>query len=227
MTVRLSIFGQCDPRDEPAYTVAEAARYLRIPGQTLRTWVVGRSPFRPLIEAPADNPTRLSFNNVVEAYALRALRTRHGVSIGNAREAIEFAGRKYQFAGRKYQVERILLSGELRTAAGDLFLSKYGELINLNRSGQLAMARLLKDCLRRITYDELNLPIRLSVSKTDDDIVMDPWIAFGRPVVFGRGISTAAIVDRVDAGETIDEIAQDYKLTTEQVEAAIVYDQAA
>ena len=221
LTVRSSIFGQCDPRDDPAYTVVEAARYLRIPGQTLRTWVVGRSPFRPLIEAPADNPTRLSFNNVVEAYTLRALRTRHGVSIRDARHAIEFAG-------RKCRVERILLSGELRTAAGDLFLSKYGELINLNRSGQLAMARLLKDCLRRITYDELNLPIRLSVSKTDGDaIVMDPWMAFGRPVILGRGISTAVIVDRVDAGETIDDIARDYELTTEQVEAAIVYDQAA
>ena len=116
----------------------------------------------------------------------------------------------------------------MRTAAGGLFLSKYGELINLNRSGQLAMARLLKDCLRRITYDELNLPIRLSVSKTDGDaIVMDPWMAFGRPVILGRGISTAVIVDRVDAGETIDDIARDYELTTEQVEAAIVYDQAA
>ena len=56
---------------------------------------------------------------------------------------------------------------------------------------------------------------------------MDPWIAFGRPVVFGRGISTAVIVDRVDAGETIGDIAQDYELTTEQVEAAIVCDQAA
>lgn len=221
MAKRLSMRGQRDPRDDPAYTVAEAARYLRIPNQTLRTWVLGRPPFRPLIDAPVNNPTRLSFNNVVEAYALRALRTRHGVSIGNAREAIEFAG-------RECAVDRILLSGELRTAAGDLFLSKYGELINLNKSGQLALARLLKDCLQRITYDELNLPIRLSVPETDyNAIVMDPWIAFGRPVVYGRGISTAAIVGRVDAGETVQDIAQDYRLTTKQVEAAIVYDLAA
>ena len=221
MAKRLSMRVQRDPRDDPAYTVAEAARYLRIPNQTLRTWILGRPPLRPLIDAPINNPTRLSFNNVVEAYALRALRTRHGVSIGNAREAIEFAG-------RECDVDRILLSGELRTAAGDLFLSKYGELINLNKSGQLALARLLKDCLRRITYDELNLPIRLSVPETDyNAIVMDPWIAFGRPVVYGRGISTAAIVGRVDAGETVHDIAQDYRLTTEQVEAAIVYDLAA
>jgi hypothetical protein len=31
-----------DPRLAPAYTVAEAAHYLRMPEGTLRSWVVGR-----------------------------------------------------------------------------------------------------------------------------------------------------------------------------------------
>ena len=66
------------------------------------------------------------------------------------------------------------------------------------------------------------------MSETDSHtIVMDPRIAFGRPVITGRGISTAAIVGRSDAGESITDMAQDYDLTIEQVEAAIVYDQAA
>ena len=44
-------------RDQPAYGVAEAARYLKLPAATLRSWVVGRAypsgesvaTFRPLI----------------------------------------------------------------------------------------------------------------------------------------------------------------------------------
>ena len=82
-------------------------------------------------------PLRLSFNNLVEAYVLRALRTQHGVSIDAVRKAINFAT-------KPYKVRRLLLSPELRTDAGDLLLDKYGELVNLTRSGQLAMKKILE-----------------------------------------------------------------------------------
>ena len=47
-----------DLRDQPAYGPGEAARYLRVPPATLRTWLVGRdypragsqATFQPLIE---------------------------------------------------------------------------------------------------------------------------------------------------------------------------------
>ena len=42
-----------------------------------------------------------------------------------------------------------------------------------------------------------------------------------------RGISTAAIVERVNAGETEEEIAKDYGLDYEEVKEALVYEQAA
>jgi hypothetical protein len=31
-----------DPRLAPAYTIAEAGRYLKIPAPTVRSWVMGR-----------------------------------------------------------------------------------------------------------------------------------------------------------------------------------------
>lgn len=221
MATQQSIYGDRDPRDIAAYTVAEAARYLQIPVPTLRSWVAGRPPSAPLIDASGDNPPRLSFNNMIEAYTLRALRIRHGVSTGKARQAIKYAE-------RKHGITRLLLRPELRTAVGELFLKKYGELINLNRSGQLAIEKLLQAHLSRIEYDDLKLPIQLFPLDTPSrTIVIDPRLAFGRPVISRRGISTAAIVDRADAGETIEEIAADYDLSTEEVEAAIVYDQAA
>ena len=93
MSPTRNIYGGKDPRDIAAYTVVEAARYVRIPAQTLRSWVVGQSysrdsrrlVFHALITAPEYAPIRLSFNNIIEAYTLRALRTRHGVSIIAAR----------------------------------------------------------------------------------------------------------------------------------------------
>jgi len=228
------IYGGKDPRDVAAYGLTEAAAYLKIASSTLRSWVAGRAYpkrkgaglFLPLITIPQEHPPQLSFNNLVEAYVLRALRTQHGASIEAVRKAIAFAT-------QSYKVERLLLSQELRTDAGELLLDKYGELVNLTRSGQLAMKKILEAHLRRVEWDQTDLPTRfypLTTSDTREDrklIVIDARRSFGRPIVARRGISTAAIVDRIDAGESIADIAADYDLRREEIEEAIVYALAA
>ena len=57
--------------------------------------------------------------------------------------------------------------------------------------------------------------------------MIDSTIAFGRPVVISRGISTAAIVARIDAGETVADLAADFDLTFAEIEDAVVYEQVA
>ena len=230
MSLLKNIYRANDPRNRAAYTVAEAARYVRIPAPTLRAWVAGQSyaqhsgrpPFRPLITAPEYDPPRLTFNNLIEAYTLRALRTKHAVSIQAARRAIDFAE-------QYYNIHRLLLDPQLRTSAGDLFLEKYGEFVNLSQSGQLVIAKLFRDYLKRIELDGFYLPARLYPFDKDVDktIVIDPQVAFGRPFIARRGISTAAIVDRVNTGESYKEIAADYGLDPTEVEEALFYEQAA
>src|SRR5438067_9482312 len=88
-----------DAREEPAYGLAEAARYVKLPSATLRSWVLGRAyptsagiaHFKPLIAPASRNPPVLSFWNLVEAHVLRALRTDHGVSVKALRAALDFA----------------------------------------------------------------------------------------------------------------------------------------
>jgi hypothetical protein len=120
----------------PAYGLAEAARYLRLPAATLRSWVLGReyptaegaSRFRPLIRPASQQPPLLSFWNLIEAHVLRSLRTEHGVPVKAVRSALAFAE-------KQLGIDRLLLREELRTHAGELFLERYGELINLSASG--------------------------------------------------------------------------------------------
>jgi uncharacterized protein (DUF433 family) len=124
-----------------------------------------------------------------------------------------------------------LLRPELRASAGDLFLERYGELVNLSKSGQLAMKKVLETYLRRVEWNN-NFPIRLYpfVSRDVSDrrrVVIDPEIAFGRPIVAGKSISTAAIVERIDAGESIDDIALDYDISRDDIEEAVLYERAA
>jgi uncharacterized protein (DUF433 family) len=226
--------GAAVDRDLAAYTAAEAARYVRLPVATLRSWVLGRryptagggAEFPPLIRPVSQRPPLLSFSNLIEAHVLRSLRTEHGVPVKALRSALAYAE-------KRLGIDRLLLRPELRADAGKLFLDRYGELIELTASGQLAMRRLLDEHLKRIEWDSARFPIRLypflSAASPSDarPIVIDPRIAFGRPVVESRGISTAVIAERIDAGESLDDIAADYDLGPQEVEQAIIYERAA
>ncbi len=219
-----------DLRNQPAYGPAEAARYLRLPSAALRTWLVGRvypkgdaqATFQPLIRPARQQPLQLSFYNLIEAHVLRALRTEHGVALAELRAAMAYAQ-------KKLKVQRLLLSPELRTHAGQVFLDRYVELINLSASGQLAMRKLFEDHLQRVEWDEWKFPVRLypyvqaTQRSAERPIAIDPRVAFGRPVVRSRGISTAAIADRIDAGEKVDALADDYDLSRDQIEQAVLY----
>lgn len=233
-TARGQPITKTDHRDNPAYALAEAARYVDLASATLRSWVLGREyprrggkgVFRPLIVIADRNQSLLSFNNLIEAHVLRALRTEHGVSIKNVRSAV-------RYAERSLSIERLLLRPELRTHAGELLIEKYGQLISLSRSGQLAMKMLLESHLKRIEWDTAHIPRRLypfvRTVPTDAPrlIAIDPLIAFGRPVILSRGITTAVIRDRIDAGESVDAVSRDYELNRTDIEQAVVYERAA
>lgn len=230
------LYGDRDPRDVPRYSIASASRYLRISPATLRSWVIGRpyprsggtGYFEPLLRRPDSEDRRLSFSNLVEAHVLRALRTRHQVAMSAVRTALDYAE-------REYQIDRLLLSDELRAAPGNLFLDRYGELVNLGRAGQLAVRQLLEAHLKRIERDITGLPARLYPVTRESGlgleapkvIVIDPRISFGRPIVATRAIRTSTIVDRIDAGESVAEIAADYDLETAEIAEAVLYERAA
>jgi len=170
-------------------------------------------------------PPTLSFSNLVEAHVLRSLRTEHGVPLDAVRQALKFAE-------RELKIEQLLLREELCTGGGELFLDRYGELVNLSASGQLAMRKIFEAHLQRVEWGDLRSAVRLFpfvlAGGTDHKpILIDPQISFGRPVVGTAHISTRSILERIDAGETVAEVASDYELTTEAVEVAVVFERAA
>lgn len=223
-----------DIRNQPAYGPAEAARYLRLPAATLRTWMVGRAyprggeqaTFHPLIKPASRQPLQLSFYNLIEAHVLRALRTEQGVALAELRKAIAFAE-------KSLNLHRLLLSPELRAYAGQVFLDRYVELINLSASGQLAMRKMFEEHLQRVEWDSWKFPVRLypyvdtTLRDAKRPITIDPNIAFGRPIVQRAGVSAAAITDRIDAGESVEDLADDYDLSPDEIEQAVLYFRAA
>ena len=222
-----------DSRNEPAYSITEAGRYLRLSPATLRSWFLGRpypttqglSQFAPVLKLAKRDPATLSFSNLIEAHVLQSLRTEHGVPLGAVRQALAYAQ-------RELKIDQLLLREELCTAGGELFLDRYVELMNLSASGQLAMRKVFEAHLKRVEWGRLRFPVRLYpflVSESADakTIVIDPQISFGRPVVSKAFVSTRSIVDRIDAGEKVEDVARDYDLTREAVEGAVVYERVA
>ncbi len=222
-----------DPRLQAAYTLAEAAHYLRMPPATLRSWLYGR-PYpvsgrtkRSSVLIHLDDPDHkyLSFINLVEAHVLAAIRRHHGVKLPKVRSALDYVR-------KQFDINRPLIDQTFQTDGLDLFVERYGDMINVSRKGQRAMKEVIAAYLQRIDRDSVGLPIKLypftrdtdSASFPKDDprvVVMSPSVSFGRPVIVGTGIPVAAIYERYRAGDSIAGLAQDFRLDISAIEEAI------
>jgi hypothetical protein len=151
-----------DLREMAAYSISEAAHYLRIPVATLRSWVRGRyyptehgrNFFKPLIELPDPNLASLSFVNLVEAHVLDAIRREHDVSLPKVRAALDYVN-------EHFRVPHPLANHKFQTDGVDLFLSRFEKLIAVSQAGQFAMKEMLAAHLRRVDHDESGLAVRL------------------------------------------------------------------
>jgi hypothetical protein len=184
-----------DIRNQPAYTVAEAARHLKVAPATVRSWTADRTYPRgagaahssPLICPSKNSPPTLSFWNLIEAHVVRSLRTDHTVEADALRAAI-------RYVEQTLRVERLLVSPELSTEAGQLLLDRYGQMIELSASRQVAMRRRFTEHLARLEWDEWKFPVRLFPFTSSDvissarSITINAKVAFGRPVLAQKGI---------------------------------------
>jgi uncharacterized protein (DUF433 family) len=229
MLVTLATFNFNDPRDIPAYSVAEAAHYLGVPPSTLRSWFAGqpythrgeRKTFRAVIR-PADLKTLgLSFSNLIEAYVLTAIRRKHKIGLPTIRRGLDYLT-------AKLGAKRPLLEERFATHGAKLFVERVKEIINLSQTGQVEMTELIRAHLERVERDAKGVPIKLypfiraqSLHNQPRTVVIDPRVSFGRPVIAGTGIPTAVLAERFKAGDQPLDLAKDYGASEEAVWDAI------
>jgi len=212
----------------PSYGIMEAAHYLRIPPATIRSLVSGRyyptksgnQFFSPIVRLADHENKSLSFMNLVEVHVLDAIRREYQISLDKVRTAV-------RFLERAFSSKHPLADREFETDGLNLFIQKYGQLINISQDGQLAMKDLLLAYLQRIERDPFGIPVKLypftrkREPQEPKAVVIDPRVSFGRPVLAGTGIATAVIAERYKAGESMDELADDYGRKRLEIEEAI------
>jgi len=85
--------------------------------------------------------------------------------------------------------------------------------------------------LRRLRYGETGLAARLSPilpwAPNREDYVIDPAIAYGRPVIAKHGVPVEVVANRINSGETIATLARDYDLGRAEIKTALAYAEAA
>jgi uncharacterized protein (DUF433 family) len=223
--------GVTDPRfDLALYPVSEAARLVRVPVRTLWNWIRGYGYVvrgrlvhaGPVIRLTVPDGAALSFINLVEVGALGEFR-RAGVSMQKVRKGLEYVA-------RSMQVAHPLASQRILTDGVHLFW-EYQEkededlhLVNVTQGGQKAFPEVVTRYLRAIEWGPDSFATRWwpeARAPGQGAVVVDPRRAFGAPVLAGTGIRTEDVFLRFTAGESTRDLARDYGLTVEQVEAAI------
>ena len=209
-----------DPREVPAYPLAEAAHYLKVPHQTLQNWVYGRPDFKSVIAVPVPNVPLLSFINLVEVHVLSSIRRKHKVSLQRVRKALDYLEKEM---GTIHPLATV----QLETDDADLFFRELGKIINLTRGGQIAMKETVEAYLKRIDRGFDGSPMILYPFVTNDiftdrkPVMFNPRISFGRLVITDTGIPTFEIASRYKAGESIRDLATDYERDHLEIEDAI------
>lgn len=220
----------------PLYTSEEAARYLGVPASTFVTWTNGYQrefPDQPPVMGEplvtgltSERPgaTSIPFGGLAEGMFLSAMR-KAGVPLQQIRPALDLVR-------TKLGVERALASKRLYVAGAQLLWeisadgsvdqeARHGtrDLIVL-RNGQYVFRQVIERYLRRITYDDTYASRILLPQYEVAEIAVDPEINFGKPFFTHTGTPLQVVRDLLQAGETVEAIADDFDLPIDQVTEA-------
>lgn len=224
-----------DPRLVPIYSVTEAAHHVRLPRSTVKDWVKGRT--YPVKEGTVASPailrldgeveSLLSFRNLTELHVLSLLRRRKGLRLDTIRDAITKLG-------EWLETEHPLYDQQLFTDRRDVFIDTMGQLLNVTKE-QAEMRSVVDRYLERVERDPAGVPRRLFPwTRTEmgghadpKAVAIDPTCRFGRPFLIGAGVETTVIDSRFRAGESIEDLAADYRVDTSAIQEAVRFEHAA
>ena len=206
-----------DARELPLYSLAELAMFLDVPKQTLHAWsrptkLSGKTVDPPIFAADPVGAL-YSFYNLAEAHILSMTTRFHGVKTVNVRRAMEHLRDE-----SLHDLPHPLLSDEFLTDGRHIWLKQLEKRIDLSGYGQLGIAPVLDSYLERIERDEAFKPRKLFPMGQNGRVVsIMPSVSSGRPIIEGTGIPVATIWNRFSAGDPVQELAEDYDISIDQV----------
>lgn len=192
------------------YDLAEAARLVGRAADTIARWVRGAGALHRVRDAKI-----LNFLDLISLLVISEL-VRRRVPKPEIRRGGEYLSRqldtKYPFAHKDI------------AAAGSAWFGKFGDGVDVGKGGQLAFQDAIREYLKPISYGSDDLA---SAWRPRPRILVNPAIQAGAPCIEGTRVPTLMIAELVESPEDYPQIAGDYRLTVEDVQAAVEYELAA
>lgn len=214
------------------YTFQEAARITGISAQDLRRWLKGRAykarssgsrNIPPLwkTELAGSEIEGISFHDLLEVRFVKAF-LKYGVSTPTIRLACQNArqmfNHPYPFTSKRFQTDGRSIFAEALAETGEK------RLLDLAKK-QYAFTKIIEPSLYRgIEFGNDELAIRWFPLQRNKAVVLDPSIAFGKPIIKDYGIRTSILHDAVRVEKDKKFVARLYNVPLSAVNSAIRYE---
>ena len=201
----------------PCYGVGEAARYAGTHSNTIANWHYRGNPVVP----GREHRRPLNYLELVEVAFVAFFRA-VGLPLRKIRAARDYVAKnftsEYPLAENQFKTEGMYILMEYHAFDPDPL---FEQIIVADRGGQLAWTDLLGDKFEHFDY-EYELALRWHPAGRDSLVVIDPRVSFGAPVV--HGLPTWVVKGRWEAGESLDEISDDFGIPTDAVRDALAFE---
>ena len=213
-----------DLRTVPTYTIPEAAEFLAIRPRTMFSWYEGNEPILKA-SAVCGSIHLLSYRDIEEVYRVYLLRERFQFSL-------QFLKRSMRNARKMFRSQHPLQRADaVKECLQDLVYDKPARGNNPRtitslgqKPGQQSIKEVVDMFAERIEPGEFIYPWRFaSTDHQSRPVSMNPNIMSGRLVVVGTRIPVNTLLGSKRAGETIQQIANDYNLDPDVVEKALIH----
>jgi uncharacterized protein (DUF433 family) len=203
----------------PAYSVVESARYAGTSPQVVARWHYYKGKVGPALPGK-EKRTPLSYLQLIEVAFVSTMRKT--ISLQKVRKAREYAAKafnvEFPFAQLRWKTEGTHLLLNLKDFEGDADIDN---LITADKHGQEAWGTVMSERFDQFRY-EGDLALIWYVRGRDCPVVIDPRISFGAPTI--HGLPTWVIKGRVQAGETPEEIEDDFNISVEDIDIALQFE---
>lgn len=206
----------------PNYRIREAARYAHLSPQTVAKWHGKPGNNRKPALSAKEKGASLSYLQLIEVAVVSSFR-KAGVTLKKIGAAREYLAKQmeaeFPFAAYRFKTDGKDLwmdYAQFEANAGDK------TLLAASQGGQLAWSDIIGR-LHEFDYEnDAGLAIRWHVAGRDENVIIDPRIQFGAPSV--EGVATWAFKGRWEAGEELDDIADDFGVSNSDVLAALRFE---
>lgn len=214
------------------YSVADAARLLRMPALNIRRWLLGytysrngeRHTVEPLWVADlpiVENTLELSFRDLIELRFVNSF-TKAGVGLKAIRTCLNYARvvveSDHPFLTSRFRTDGRTIYLESLSRSGD----EDSSLLDLRRH-QYAFKKVIEQSFRDLDL-EADEVTRWRPFRGKDTIVVDPERSFGKPIATEYGVPTAALSDALAAEGSAERVAALYEVSIEAVRDAAKFE---